>query len=598
MAEKSVGYVFGDDPATVEANRKHQEALDMLTSSLDTRKNRFFDPVWLAAAEGFLGPTKTGSFYESLGRVAGKVGTAEENMAKEDQLIAQQRVAATGQGLEMQRQKNVVGTLLNNFPGETKPPPPVTEGTPAATSKPPEGALSAVKPEEQNVAPLNRGALTAAVAPAAAPAAVPAAIAPPVSTIAPPIAAPAPVGALSAARPQPQAATPVAPAVAPAVTGATAPGGALTQAEAPPPGYGQGVPFMPPDTSYISPRQYLATALLDKNKSPADALKEAEEIGRRRYEYKDFGVVDRKTGLLHSTSGKQVDATVFGVGEGKTYNIPESVAMRLTQLGQAGNETEYNKLAAQFIKGFGQEGRPTSLEDKARRNKLSEADTTQEIEYRKDFNAKNAAAREVITNAEYFRNISKDPKADKMFGIFTNDKVSSAIANLVSDGVGVTGYTIGVPAIKKIMTNLGLDKKEDSAKLQVFLMNVAQQQLLSEKYLKGATSDRERNLLAEASINKDDTPTSIRMKADILTRRAQFDQEAYKAYKAAKKKSDISAEDFLDSKQYEDMLNSYVKELSDISVGNAKLGRREDAPKGSGLPGAKARVDEVLGRGK
>jgi hypothetical protein len=88
------------------------------------------------------------------------------------------------------------------------------------------------------------------------------------------------------------------------------------------------------------------------------------------------------------------------------------------------------------------------------------------------------------------------------------------------------------------------------------------------------------------------------MKADILTRRAQFDQEAYKAYKAAKKKSDISAEDFLDSKQYEDMLDSYVKELSKISVGEAKLGKREDAPKGSGLTGAKARVDEVLGRGK
>ena len=49
---KTTGYVSGEDPATVEANRVYQDALARLSQSLDTRKNRFFDPVWLAAAQG------------------------------------------------------------------------------------------------------------------------------------------------------------------------------------------------------------------------------------------------------------------------------------------------------------------------------------------------------------------------------------------------------------------------------------------------------------------------------------------------------------------------------------------------------------------
>jgi len=68
----TASYLSGDDPDIIDANRRYQEALARLTESLDVRKNRFFDPTLLAVAEGFLGPTQTGSFGEALGRVAGK----------------------------------------------------------------------------------------------------------------------------------------------------------------------------------------------------------------------------------------------------------------------------------------------------------------------------------------------------------------------------------------------------------------------------------------------------------------------------------------------------------------------------------------------
>lgn len=60
------------------------KALLQMRQSLDARKNRLFDPVLMQAAAGFLKPTKTGSFGESLGYAAENAGVASEReMARE-----------------------------------------------------------------------------------------------------------------------------------------------------------------------------------------------------------------------------------------------------------------------------------------------------------------------------------------------------------------------------------------------------------------------------------------------------------------------------------------------------------------------------------
>jgi len=53
-------------------------ALLRMRASLDERKNRMFDPVLMQTAAGFLKPTKTGSFGESLGYAAEGAGAAAE----------------------------------------------------------------------------------------------------------------------------------------------------------------------------------------------------------------------------------------------------------------------------------------------------------------------------------------------------------------------------------------------------------------------------------------------------------------------------------------------------------------------------------------
>ena len=54
------------------------DILVRLREGLDARKNRLFDPVLMQTASGFLKPTKTGSFGESLGYAAENAGVAAE----------------------------------------------------------------------------------------------------------------------------------------------------------------------------------------------------------------------------------------------------------------------------------------------------------------------------------------------------------------------------------------------------------------------------------------------------------------------------------------------------------------------------------------
>ena len=95
---------------TIEERQKQSEALmaqiERLKSSLDSRKGLPFDPVLMAGAAGFLKPTKTGSFGESLGYAAeGMSSEAEKEFARRQ---------ATAK-LEMELGEKGLGLLTKNL---------------------------------------------------------------------------------------------------------------------------------------------------------------------------------------------------------------------------------------------------------------------------------------------------------------------------------------------------------------------------------------------------------------------------------------------------------------------------------------------------
>jgi hypothetical protein len=359
----------------------------------------------------------------------------------------------------------------------------------------------------------------------------------------------------------------------------------------------QGVQAAPPNPEIISANLYIEAAKLDPKQSAHDILKNASEIAQKRYYEDRDGVLDRATGMYYAfPKGELVEREI----NGKSYKVSGRTAV-LLDMYWANNDPRYWEVANQAIKGPPRPGAASgdgaggirSESEKKREEAFTQARTEAEIATFKDFDQRRKEADDSITTANVFRRFAADPNASRMFGILNNDKISSGIATLVRDGIGIPGFTVGTRAIEDIMRNAGLNAA-DQAKYRTFLTYAAMMQLQAQKYMKGAVSDREQDLLRSSGISAQDTPDSIRMKADLLTRRAQFDRRVAKAFKDSK----MSPEEFLDSKIYEEMRDKYNEDLADLASGERRLvpAPRTPAPAGQnpGLDAARERARRAL----
>jgi hypothetical protein len=144
MAEKSSpissAYAFDNE----EANQKYQAAYDQLIAAIDARQQKpMFDPTWLAAAQGFLTPNKTGSFFESLGNVAGNVNRAQQDEQTKAQELARMKLELAGMGIQQANQRSAMRMYRE---GEEKP-----SGPPAQPTTESDVALRSMGIEDQGV---------------------------------------------------------------------------------------------------------------------------------------------------------------------------------------------------------------------------------------------------------------------------------------------------------------------------------------------------------------------------------------------------------------------------------------------------------------
>jgi hypothetical protein len=315
--------------------------------------------------------------------------------------------------------------------------------------------------------------------------------------------------------------------------------------------------------AFMTQKEYVALNRNDKTKTLAELLAKGAELESKRYEKTEAGITDLRTGVFNPfLNGRYVEVPIMGEGyNGSSFKIPENVAMQLQYLANQDNWAGYKALADKFTgKAFGVDD--GSVEAREKRKKLEDAKIAEEIENRKDFNQRSKDASETLATANVMRRFTDDPNFKKMTGILNNDKVSSGIANLVRDGIGGRGFTIGIPAIEDVMRNANLNPQEQ-ATYRTFLMYTAQMQLNAEKAMKGSTTERERLILGNANISPQDTAETVRRKADLLTAKAQFDRQAAREFK----KSKMTAEEFLDSDQYLKMYDKYYEDIQGIATG-------------------------------
>lgn len=123
-----------------------REAQENLRQALDSRSNQLFDPTLLAISQALGSPTKTGSFGEVLGNVAGAIGTSQQAEEKRAREIASMKMELAANELAQHRATEGMRAGLNLLAGRSPFPaqpgqPSVTAGQPSAPAA--EGATQA-----------------------------------------------------------------------------------------------------------------------------------------------------------------------------------------------------------------------------------------------------------------------------------------------------------------------------------------------------------------------------------------------------------------------------------------------------------------------
>jgi hypothetical protein len=101
------------EPYKNKYDQIYDEAEQLLSKSLEQKQP--FSNMGLALSRGFFRPTKTGSFFESLGNVAEEVGKSQDQEARENVTNLQARMALARQGSERQREKDIESTMAGLY---------------------------------------------------------------------------------------------------------------------------------------------------------------------------------------------------------------------------------------------------------------------------------------------------------------------------------------------------------------------------------------------------------------------------------------------------------------------------------------------------
>jgi len=113
MATKSAtpmsAFAYGTDPESVEANDRWQQAYNSLLQAVEKRQEKpMFDPFWLKIAEAGVAPTRTGSFFETMGNTAAAIGKFQQDEQAKAEDLAQKRLELAGMGLQQANQRSAL----------------------------------------------------------------------------------------------------------------------------------------------------------------------------------------------------------------------------------------------------------------------------------------------------------------------------------------------------------------------------------------------------------------------------------------------------------------------------------------------------------
>lgn len=360
----------------------------------------------------------------------------------------------------------------------------------------------------------------------------------------------------------PDAAAGAAPGQAPRAQGE----GAAAPARPTPPGFAgvQGIQIAPPDNRFLGRTQYLQAARMDPSKPLAQALKEAEELERGRYQTREGGVLDISTGMFYQfPRGESVERVI----NNKTFKIPASSAA-LLDLYQSTNDPRYRALADQLTKtGVGGEMKSETERavDRLEAEQLAKGRAETAVKKEGEAEGKASTARQMLFNANRVQQlVGSSPQA---FGIFARPGMISAIGNLVNEGIraGTTSVQLGgfENTVRQMMPGM---KQEDLDRVTLAAGALAEIELAyTVLYMQkqGAITEGEREVVRRIGGGVSQSPGALMQKAKLVQIRSQHDIDVNDTWREYQKQNPRgSYNDFERSDQYRSLLRDYDQTIA------------------------------------
>jgi len=542
----SLGYGTSAWDKYVAAQKKAEDALE-------ERNGRLFDPVMLAMAQGFLAPTKTGGFGESLGNVAGAVAPAQAaeekrtmDMAKMRMEMAQQQLQTEVQG-QAAKEEQEYWARKRGVPPTTPPAPPATAQQP----QPPQPVQLA-----SAGATLPAGALTQA-APSAAP------VAPP----APPVAS---AGALAQAAPQAPQAAPQMPA---------------------------GQQLFPPAPEGWTPQEdEIARSMRLAGKKPFEVEQAIDKMRRENMVVKENQATDLRTGKIFTPPDPTpTEVRIPGAG---TYTTTKTMAGRLAGAQARNDAEEYWRIADMIKNGISRPASKTETPPPANATPTGAAPAGAPAQTgmltKEQEEASAARKKEMAVGGAKSENTRRDTLPDDIkrydslarsadslykivdenprgFGTFDKPGVLPAIGVLVRDGIRANKVNVDMGGWEDAIR--GANPKIKESDINAVRLGAAEQANIELNYanmfLKGTgpITEGERAIVRRAGAgNVSMNPETLKLRAKAVGKRASYERDDLNAYREFVTKSpDSTYLDYMNSPKFKSLYADYDKEMRGLA---------------------------------
>lgn len=571
MADKPTNYGLAEG---TPAYQDYIDAQQNIKDIIAQRENRLFDPTLLAMAQGFLSPTKTGSFGESLGNAAGAVIPVQAAEEKRAMDMAKMRLEMAQQGLQtsmdVERVGNIKSMFPNMFPQKGQPAP---TGAPAGA--PPMGA-----PAPVGTSTLPAGAPPAVTTPAGQP--------------------PAPVAnAPQAVAPKPVA--PVAPVTAPA--------------EAPDGGLPLGVAGTQASLMNLSQDEQKLVALGMYEKKPLfDTLKDIDKMRKDSMVYKEnYGIHVPSNTIYPFPTSKMEDITFPGAQ--RVYKANAGDVMRLNHYAQT-EDPRYNIVKDRIINGP-KVGRPQEAApaagappaaparqpsvgeveaESARQKEMKTGEAKTEVKRRETLPDDISRASNLARAANsLYEIVDKNPKG---FGTFEKPGILPAIGTLVRDGVRANSTTVNMGGFEDATRQANPKIKESD--ISAVRLAAAEQANIELAYAKmflsgdGPITEGERMIARRAGAgNVSMSPEVLKLRSQFVAKRAEFEKERLDNYRQfIDKNPDSTYLNYLGTPEYKKSVDTYdkwVRSMAGVTSTKPQAGK----PQAGGKPNVGAARDAV-----